>query len=124
MWFLATINRIADILAAEGDTDPVGVRRSKAIGILAQPAQALALLAAHRHDPAPTDLTEPAGDEDREEDRDHADGKECGQSEPRPGDADAAGPSTGSGHDTEDAALRQAQGITRWWWFRRRVGWI
>ena len=32
---LATINRIADILAADGDSDPVGVRRSKAIGILA-----------------------------------------------------------------------------------------
>lgn len=33
-WFLATVNRIADILAREGDTDPVGARRAKAIGIL------------------------------------------------------------------------------------------
>jgi hypothetical protein len=37
VWFMATINRIADILAADGAPDPVGVRRSKAIGILAQP---------------------------------------------------------------------------------------
>ena len=42
IWFKATIDRIADILAQQGDTDPVEVRRSKAIGILAQPAQALA----------------------------------------------------------------------------------
>ena len=69
VWFLATVNRIADILALEGDTDPVGVRRSKAIGILAQPAQALALLAAHRHDPAAADDQEPASEEDREADR-------------------------------------------------------
>jgi hypothetical protein len=58
VWFLATINRIADILAADGDTDPVGLRRSKALGILAQPAEALRLLAAHRNDPVAD--TEPA----------------------------------------------------------------
>ena len=40
IWFKATIDRIADILARQGDTDPVEVRRSKAIGILAQPAEA------------------------------------------------------------------------------------
>ena len=55
--FMATINRIADILAVEGDTDPVGVRRSKAIGILAQPGRALQLLIDHQHDA--TDLAEP-----------------------------------------------------------------
>ena len=41
IWFKATIDRIADILARQGDSDPVEVRRSKAIGILAQPAHAL-----------------------------------------------------------------------------------
>jgi hypothetical protein len=51
-WFLAAVNRLADILAADGDTDPVGLRRSKAVGILAQPAEALGLLASHRDDPA------------------------------------------------------------------------
>ena len=35
-WFLAAVNRIADILASEGDEDLVGARRFKAIGILAQ----------------------------------------------------------------------------------------
>jgi hypothetical protein len=27
IWFMAAVNRIADILAARGDTDPVGIRR-------------------------------------------------------------------------------------------------
>jgi hypothetical protein len=62
VWFLATVNRIADLLAADGDSDPVGVRRSKAVGLLARPAEALRLLAAHRHDPTPD--TEPANDGD------------------------------------------------------------
>ena len=50
IWFKATIDRIADILNREGDDDPVEVRRSKAIGILAQPAEALQLLCDHRDD--------------------------------------------------------------------------
>jgi hypothetical protein len=62
IWFKATINRIADILARQGDTDPVDVRRSKAIGILAQPALALQLLCQHQHDDCdgPAEPTEPA----------------------------------------------------------------
>jgi hypothetical protein len=50
IWFKATIDRIAEILARQGDTDSVEVRRSKAIGILAQPAQALQLLCEHQRD--------------------------------------------------------------------------
>jgi hypothetical protein len=50
IWFKATIDRIADILGRDGDTDPIEIRRSKAIGILAQPAEALQLLCRHRHD--------------------------------------------------------------------------
>jgi len=50
IWFKATIDRIADILAQQGDPDPVEVRRSKALGILAQPAHALQLLYQHEHD--------------------------------------------------------------------------
>ena len=42
--------RIADILARHGDIDPVEVRRSKALGILAQPAEALQLLCEHQDD--------------------------------------------------------------------------
>jgi hypothetical protein len=52
-WFMAAVNRIADILADDGDHDPVGARRAKAVGLLARPAEALALLAAHRDDPDP-----------------------------------------------------------------------
>ena len=48
IWFKATIDRIADILAKQGDTDTIDVRRSKAIGILAQPALALQLLYQHQ----------------------------------------------------------------------------
>ena len=50
IWFLATINRIAEILAVRGDTDPIGVRRARAVGILARPAEALRLLIEHQHD--------------------------------------------------------------------------
>ncbi|WP_375430006.1 DUF222 domain-containing protein [uncultured Friedmanniella sp.] len=59
-WFMAMVDRIADILAVDGDLDPVGARRSKAVGILAQPAVALQLLIDHQHDqPAPDQPTEP-----------------------------------------------------------------
>jgi hypothetical protein len=50
IWFLATVNRIAEILAVRGDTDPVGARRARAVGILARPAEALQLLIEHQHD--------------------------------------------------------------------------
>ena len=40
----AVIDRIAKILEARGDTDSLDVRRSKALGILADPARALELL--------------------------------------------------------------------------------
>jgi hypothetical protein len=43
-WFMATINRIAEILRLQGDLESADVRRSKAIGILAQPVLALQLL--------------------------------------------------------------------------------
>ena len=69
IWFKATIDRIADILTQQGDTDPVEVRRSKAIGILAQPAHALQLLCQHQTDhwdgpTEPTDPDDPTADED------------------------------------------------------------
>ena len=48
--FKAVIDRIADILSHQGDTESADVRRSKALGILAQPADALQLLCQHQHD--------------------------------------------------------------------------
>ncbi len=44
IWFMATVNRLAEILRLRGDFDSADVRRSKAIGVLAQPAVALQLL--------------------------------------------------------------------------------
>ncbi len=47
VFFVAMCDRLAQILALEGDTDSVDVRRSKAVGILADPARALAMLQRH-----------------------------------------------------------------------------
>jgi hypothetical protein len=56
VYLTAMIDRIAAILADQGDTDPAPVRRSKALGILGNPARALALLhSATGTDAAPTD---------------------------------------------------------------------
>jgi hypothetical protein len=44
VFFVAMVDRIAAVLLLGGDTDPVDVRRSKAIGILATPARALVML--------------------------------------------------------------------------------
>ncbi len=59
IWFKATIDRIAQILGLRGDTDPIDVRRSKAIGILAQPAYALQLLCGHQDHPDQDQDSEP-----------------------------------------------------------------
>ena len=64
---LATVNRLADVLAAEGDSDPVDERRAKALGLLAQPARALQLLIAHQHDPDQHNPSAPGEDEEQEE---------------------------------------------------------
>jgi len=65
IWLKATVDRIADILSKQGDSDTVKVRRSKAIGILTQPALALQLLCQHQDDDwdGPAEPTEPAEDE-------------------------------------------------------------
>ncbi len=45
IWFDASIDRVADSLAALGDTDNKDIRRARAVGVLAQPQQALDLFA-------------------------------------------------------------------------------
>jgi hypothetical protein len=52
-WFMATVNRIAEILRLQGDMESADVCRSKAIGILAQPASALQLLRDFRNEQRP-----------------------------------------------------------------------
>ena len=61
---LATVNRLADVLAADGDTTSADERRAKALGLLAQPARVLELLIDHQDDqdahgpaPAPAETT-------------------------------------------------------------------
>jgi Domain of unknown function (DUF222) len=69
LWIKAAGDRIADILGRQGDSDSIEIRRSKALGILAQPAEALQLLCQHQDDDwdgstEPDDLDlEPAQDQ-------------------------------------------------------------
>jgi hypothetical protein len=79
--FKAIIDRLAAILANQGDSDTVETRRSKAIGILAQPAEALKLLCEHQDDawdgpaepddPEPDDPDPDAADPATVEEREH-----------------------------------------------------
>ncbi len=50
---LALYGRVAEALADEGDEDPLPVRMSKAIGVIANPARLVDLLARHHGDPDP-----------------------------------------------------------------------
>ena len=50
---LALYGQVAEALADEGDEDPLPVRMSKAIGIIANPARLVDLLARHHDDPDP-----------------------------------------------------------------------
>ena len=115
VWFLATINRLADILTADGDTDPVGVRRSKAIGILAQPAQALQLLAAHRGDPA--SQTEPPpvedGDGDPDVGEEAADHRSLGTDPPTRAQLRVGRARVVLHYHLSDAAVRAGHGTVR-----------
>ena len=46
----ALVDRLADILALEGNTEPADQRRATAFGLLTQPAMILAMLLRHTHD--------------------------------------------------------------------------
>ena len=46
----ALVDRLADILALEGNTEPADQRRATAFGLLAQPAMVLEMLLRHAHD--------------------------------------------------------------------------
>ena len=50
---LALYGQVAEALADEGDEDPLPVRMSKAIGVIANPARLVDLLARHHDDPDP-----------------------------------------------------------------------
>jgi hypothetical protein len=100
VWFLATVNRIAAILAADGDTDPAQLRRSKAIGIVAQPAKALQLLAEHRGDVSPA--------EDGEDDH-----RSLDINPPSPAQVRAGRPRAVLVFHLSDAAISRGHGMVR-----------
>jgi hypothetical protein len=66
IYFQAMVDRIAQILADQGDQRPVGVRRAAAVGILAQPVRAYQLLVGARGDQADDpDLTAHAPEDEQ-----------------------------------------------------------
>ena len=99
IWFKATIDRIADILARQGDMDAVEIRRSKALGILAQPAEALQLLYEHQNDPW-NGPVEPADSEQAPTQDKHKTGFEQAEhnaeQDAEPGDATTSDPTLGT----------------------------
>jgi hypothetical protein len=109
IWFLATVNRIAEILAARGDIDPIGTRRARAVGILARPAEALQLLIGHQYDPAEQSL-ESNGSEPEPEADDH---QSLAMTMPADFDAAAARPRVVLHYHLSDAALRSGDAIVR-----------
>jgi hypothetical protein len=101
IFFVAMVDRIAQILLERGDVDPADVRRSKAIGILAVPARAVALLEwGAANATAAADDPDPAGDgEDADSDdapgatsdnasRGHDDDEDAGEDPELIGEAD------------------------------------
>lgn len=84
IFFVAMVDRIATVLLERGDTDPVDVRRSKAIGILANPARALLLLEESAAEAAATDVAEAEGNPRAEDEGDDLaeDVADAGEAEP------------------------------------------
>jgi hypothetical protein len=124
IWFLATVNRIAEILAARGDTDPVGARRARAVGILARPAEALQLLIEHQHDSndrsdqsdqsaGPDQSVEPDLETDGEPEPEADDHQSLSTAVPPGFDAKAARPRVVLHFHLSEAALRSGQAIVR-----------
>ena len=96
IWFDAAIDRVADSLGALGDTDSKDTRRAKAVGVLAQPQQALNLFGTTAHVAAGGDAgsdqrTTPAGG----------------------GGVDARPPATLYIHLSEESFTRDGDGVAR-----------
>lgn len=93
--WVAAENQVAELLGLEGDTDPVEVRRSKAVGVRANPARAFALLARHSTDPDPD-----TGDPDPDPDTGDTDPDPgTGDTDTDPGESDTD-TGAGAGEDT------------------------
>ena len=110
IFFVAMCDRIATCLASEGDTDPVDVRRSKAVGILAQPALALAMLERHAA-LAPVDPDEPLPDDPAEPDCPTCGGPVDPAPAPFPVDPDRLRPHAVLYVRISEEALRTGRGV-------------
>ena len=113
IFFVAMCDRIAQCLAADGDTDPVDVRRSKAVGLLAQPALALALLQKHAA-AAPDDADEPASLEPPCRRRCRSRWTRTGSAPPRPSTCGSARSRCGPGPGSRSAAAPRAPARSAW----------
>jgi hypothetical protein len=118
VWFMATVNRIAEILAVRGDTDPVGARRAKAVGIVARPAEALQLLIDHQHDPAeqPDQTAAPAQPDETAEPEEFSkpdDHRSLSMAMPPSFDAKAARPKVVLHFHLSEWALRGGDAVVR-----------
>ncbi len=86
IYLTAVIDRLAEILAHRGDAREIGPRRASALGLLAHPAHALALLAQHTAANSPAaagtgpDVPDPDGDLDADASGEAA--AECGEGRP------------------------------------------
>jgi hypothetical protein len=105
VWFMATVNRLSEILAGEGDTDSVELRRSEAIGILADPARALQMLSAHRGD-----TTRVASEPEDQPEIDHA---SLDTGAPTHAQSRAGRPRVVLHYHLSDAAVRRGHGMVR-----------
>ncbi len=105
IWFDATIDRVADSLAALGDTDNKDIRRARAVGVLAQPQQALDLFATTARLAA--DGAGAGGDAGQTT-------TPVGGGQPVPGpNVDARPPATLYIHLSEDSFTRDGAGVAR-----------
>lgn len=125
IWFLASVNRIAEILAVRGDTDPIGTRRARAVGILARPAAALQLLIDHQdsattqphptNEPDQPDEPDQASEPDQpsEPDPEADDHRSLSTAVPAAFDASAARPRVMLHFHLSEAALRSGHAVVR-----------
>lgn len=100
IFLVAAVDRIARILAERGDTDPIEVRRSKAVGIVANPALSLLMLRQSSTTHTTDDQNDGEGESERDSEGQEDEGRNGDEEEPdllgeldlHPGDNDAPDP--------------------------------
>ncbi len=112
---VALLDRVARILAVQGDTDPVAVRRAKAVEIVANPYACVRLLEKHATPDQQTPQPDDQGDDQQHGDQQHGDSQTADRAGDSAGEAAAAGFAERStdepGGDAADAAGAPGQGV-------------